>query len=85
MILESFSCGTPIVGFKIGGLPDMIKDDYNGFIFERFDIEQLKNSLSKLRENPAYYRKNARKVVKEKYSMDGMIRAIEELYIESLS
>lgn len=28
--LESIACGTPIVGFKVGGIPDMAQENYTG-------------------------------------------------------
>ncbi|MFH1674149.1 MAG: glycosyltransferase family 4 protein [Pseudomonadota bacterium] len=84
-LLEAQSVGVPYIGNAVGGIGEVVNDGYNGFILERFDIEQVRDRISKLRGNPAYYRKNARMVVKDKYSMVGMIRAIEKLYIESLS
>jgi glycosyltransferase involved in cell wall biosynthesis len=31
-ILESLSCGTPVVGFDVGGIPDMIRHRENGYL-----------------------------------------------------
>jgi glycosyltransferase involved in cell wall biosynthesis len=31
-VQESLSCGTPVVGFDVGGIPDMIKHKENGYI-----------------------------------------------------
>lgn len=30
--MEALSCGTPVVGFDVGGLPDMIKHKENGYL-----------------------------------------------------
>lgn len=32
MIMESMSCGTPVVGFDVGGIPEMIDHRINGYI-----------------------------------------------------
>ena len=39
-VVESLCCGTPVVGFSIGGIPEMITHNQTGFLAE------VKNSLS---------------------------------------
>lgn len=39
--LESLSCGTPVVGFNIGGLPDMINHGEHGFLAKPYDTNEL--------------------------------------------
>lgn len=31
-VLESLVCGTPVIGFPVGGIPDMVKHGYNGLL-----------------------------------------------------
>src|SRR4030042_586656 len=33
-ILEAFAYGKPVIGARIGGIPEMIEDGVNGFLFE---------------------------------------------------
>jgi len=40
-VLESLACGTPVVGFRIGGLHDLIDDGVNGFLAAPFDTADL--------------------------------------------
>ncbi len=40
-MLESLSCGTPVVGFRAGGIPDMIKDGETGFLADVGNIGAL--------------------------------------------
>lgn len=40
-ILESLSCGTPVVAFDIGGNPDMIDHYKNGYLVKPYDIFDL--------------------------------------------
>ena len=46
-ILESIACGTPVAAFEIGGIPDMVKTGYNGYLSKPFDCEDLANSIIK--------------------------------------
>ena len=40
-VIEAMSCGVPVVGFEIGGIPDMIEHKKNGFIAKPKDISSL--------------------------------------------
>ena len=39
--LEAHACGTPVVAFNTGGLPDIVADRVNGALAEPFDPESL--------------------------------------------
>ena len=47
-IMESLVCGTPVLGSKIGGVPELVKDGYNGELFRSGDALQLKGKIIKL-------------------------------------
>ena len=44
-MIESLCCGTPIVGFKIGGLKEIIRNGDNGFLSAEISSSGLKNVL----------------------------------------
>ena len=44
-ILESQCCGTPVVGFDVGGIPDMIKHKENGYLAKYRDAEDIANGI----------------------------------------
>ena len=44
-VLESQACGTPVVGFDVGGIPDMIKHKDNGYLAKYMDAEDLANGI----------------------------------------
>lgn len=44
-VLESLSCGTPVVGFDVGGIPDMIQHKKNGYLAKYKDAEDLTNGI----------------------------------------
>lgn len=40
-VVESLSCGTPVVAFDIGGMPDMLDHKINGYLAKPFDTGDL--------------------------------------------
>lgn len=44
-VLEAFSFGKPVIGSKIGGIPEMIDEGYNGYLFNPGDVNNLKEKL----------------------------------------
>ncbi len=41
-LIEGMACGKPVIGTKVGGIPEIIKNNYNGFLVEPNNIEDLK-------------------------------------------
>lgn len=44
-VMESLMCGTPVIGFPIGGIPDMVKDGKNGLIAKEISVNALGETL----------------------------------------
>ncbi len=51
VILEAMALGKPVVASRVGGIPDLVKDGQNGFLFEVGDVEQLAQKLRILLNN----------------------------------
>ena len=43
--MESMACGTPCVGFEIGGIPEMIDHRVNGYVASYKDASDLANGI----------------------------------------
>lgn len=84
-LLESQSVGVPYIGNAVGGIGEVIRDGYNGFILDELDIKQIESNISQLKKNYKNFRNNARKITEEKYSIEALIGKIEQMYMESLS
>ncbi|MDP4263356.1 MAG: glycosyltransferase family 4 protein [Bacteroidota bacterium] len=52
-ILESFSYGKPVISTPVGSIPEILKDNYNGFLFEPGDMAALKKLITKVIEDPS--------------------------------
>ena len=44
-VMESLACGTPVTGFDIGGIPDMIQHKENGYLAKYKDAQDLADGI----------------------------------------
>lgn len=50
-VQESLSCGTPVVGFKVGGIPDMISHKENGYLAAYKSAEDIATGIKYCLQN----------------------------------
>ena len=51
VILESLCCGTPVVAFNVGGIPDLIVHKENGYLAKYKDADDLAKGIEFCIEN----------------------------------
>ncbi len=86
--LEALACQTPVVAFRIGGLPEIIGDNERGLLVEPFDISQMSVQLEKLMDHPDLRHalgQSGRQWVQQQCNMDAYLRRMAEIYRETLS
>jgi glycosyltransferase involved in cell wall biosynthesis len=49
--LEAFACGKPVIGSRIGGIPELVKDYETGLLFEPGDSRDLSYKIQYLSTN----------------------------------
>jgi glycosyltransferase involved in cell wall biosynthesis len=51
--IEAMACGTPVVAFKTSGLLDIVDSGMNGYLAEKFDVDDLAYGICSILEHPA--------------------------------
>jgi hypothetical protein len=47
VMLESLACGTPVIGFPIGGVTETIKNGFNGLLCDEVSVDALGRTISR--------------------------------------
>lgn len=45
-IQESLACGTPVLAFRVGGVPEMIQDGVTGFLLNRAEPQEFRKAFA---------------------------------------
>jgi glycosyltransferase involved in cell wall biosynthesis len=51
-VIESLACGTPVIGSRIGGIVEQVRDGVNGLLFEPGNAAELAEKIHELLDNP---------------------------------
>ncbi len=51
-VLDAFSFAKPVIGFKIGGIPEMVRNDETGYILDDFSPRALRQKMLFLYRHP---------------------------------
>ncbi len=84
-ILEALSCGTPVVAFATGGIPEVVKDGENGRLAPVGDSQALARAILSLVLHPeesAQMGRNGRNLMVEEYSLPIQAKRYKNLYQE---
>jgi glycosyltransferase involved in cell wall biosynthesis len=88
VLLESMAAGAPIVATRVGGTPEAIEDGASGLLVEPGDPAALAAAIGRLLNDPrlaARLGRAARQAIEDRYSVDRMVRATEQLYLDLLA
>lgn len=88
VLLEAFSCGTPVIGSDIGSISEIVEDGKTGFKFIPGNIESLKNTIQKALSNETKLiemRSTTRDVFDKKYSKKISYDILMKIYNKALS
>ena len=69
-IIEAIAFGVPVVALSVGGIPEMVKHGYNGYLVEGEDVDTFAGYIEELLDNEAKYismSQNCRNIFKERF------------------
>ena len=75
VMIEAMACGTPVVAFRRGSVPEIIDDGVTGFI-----VNDIEGSLQALDQINDFDRERCRKVFEERFSTARMVQDYLKIY-----
>jgi len=85
-VMEAIACGTPVVGFAVGGVPDMVRPKQTGWLANEVSPDALAAAIDTALTDLGYgvdLRDSCRAVAEAEYSSDLQARRYLDLF-ESL-
>ncbi len=82
-VTEAMACGTPVVGFDAGGIPDMVRPGVTGELAPVGDAAALAAAVAGLLRDPAAWRQtsaNCRRVAVDEYGLRLQAERYRDLY-----
>ena len=87
-IIEAFSMGKPVIGSRIGGIPELVKNNETGFTFDTGSVQDLKNKISFFADHPGLivkFGKNARSFAEDKFNADKYYEHLLYIYSQAIT
>ncbi len=78
-VVEAMACGTPVIAFGKGSMPEIIQTGKNGFI-----VSTSEEMAEMLKDIPTISRKSCRETVERNFSQEKMVKEYIDVYKEIL-
>ena len=83
VVLESMSCGTPVVAFRVGGIPDCVHPYKTGYLAKPFDTKDLSRGIIEIIEDQSlreHMRDDCRSLMVRDFSKEKNLEKYLNLY-----
>lgn len=81
--IEALGCGKPVVGYKAGGVPEVVLDGKVGFLVAPHDVNSVAEKVYMILTDKILYEQlssNAKRYFEEKFNFEKMVTSLENLY-----
>ncbi len=75
VMIEAMACGTPVVAFRRGSVPEVMEDGVTGFV-----VDTVAQAVRAVEQVPSLPREACRRVFEERFSVERMARDYLRLY-----
>ncbi len=80
VMVEAMACGTPVIGFARGSVPEVVRDGIAGFVCETVD-----EAIAAVRRLDRLDRRVVRRECEARFSADAMVTAYERVYARAIA
>lgn len=80
IIYESFAVGVPVIASNIGGIPELIQDSENGYLFEPGNADELIAAMERVAQNPEFWWTKS-EVIKRSVERFSVAHYVDELLL----
>jgi glycosyltransferase involved in cell wall biosynthesis len=83
VLSEAMASGVPVIASRVGGIPELIKDDSVGVLVDGFGEPEFLDAIAAICEDSARYgavRRNARNWIEQSFSLDKMLAETATVY-----
>lgn len=83
VLVQAAAVGMPLIAFNVDGIPEIIKDGYNGFFVKPKDVHQIANRIIRYIDNEDLiisHSQQGREFVKGKWSIEDMVNKVDKIY-----
>jgi glycosyltransferase involved in cell wall biosynthesis len=73
VFIEAMACGVPVIGTKVGGIPEIISDSYNGYLVLPDDASVLAQRIETILNNRSIrdrFIKTGKQTIKDKFTLE---------------
>ncbi|GAB4186258.1 MAG: hypothetical protein Kow00108_23530 [Calditrichia bacterium] len=85
VVPEALVYGIPVIGSKLGAIPEIINHGENGYLIDSTNIREIKNAIERYINNRNHFREGKEKLVESAskfFDYEGWLNEWEQLYNE---